>query len=172
MAQAQGKQSEPQENPKNRWRGQEGAITKAPPHLPNEEYVETTRRIYLRAVERRLERERILTGRQRDILILIVGRLSNKQIAEKLDMSRQRVDQHIAALYRKTGEKDKVGLVIWLFGFSSIGNKKFAAHVDAEIRRMGQQCDCPQCASKAAARSAASREANQKNKSASTSKPR
>ena len=172
MAQTQAKQSEPQEKSTiNRWRGQEGAITKAPPQLPNEEYVERTRRIYLRAVERRLEREKILTGRQRDILICIVARLSNKEIGEKLNMSRQRVDQHIAALYKKTGEKDKVGLVIWLFGFASVGNKKFAAHVDTEIKRMGQPCDCPQCSSEAAARSAASREGHRKNKSASISKP-
>ena len=172
MAQTQAKQSEPQgKTTKDRWRGQEGAITKAPPQRPNEEYVETTRRIYLRAVERRLEREAILTGRQRDILICIVARLSNKQIAEKLNMSRQRVDQHIAALLKKTGEKDKVGLVIWLFGFGSYANSKFAAHADAEIKRMGQPCDCPKCSSEAA-QSAASREGHRKNKSASISKPK
>ena len=172
MAQTQAKQSEPREKSAiNRWRGQEGAITKAPPQLPNEEYVETTRRIYLRAVERRLERETILTGRQRDILICIVARLSNKQIAEKLNMSRQRVDQHIAALLNKTGEKDKVGLVMWLLGFGSYANSKFAARTDAEIKRMGQPCDCPKCSSQGP-QSAASREVHRKNKSASISKPK
>lgn len=151
MAQTQAKQSEPQgKTAISRWRGQEGAITKAPPQVRNDEYVEKTRQIYLRAVERRLERELLLTGRQRDILICIVCRLSNKQIAEKLNMSRQRVDQHIAALLKKTGEKDKVGLVIWLFGFGSYGDSKFAAHADSEIKRMGQPCDCPKCSSEAA----------------------
>jgi DNA-binding CsgD family transcriptional regulator len=172
MAQTQAKQSEPHKKTTiDRWRGQEGAISKAPPQLPNKEYVETTRRIYLRAVERRLEREAILTGRQRDILICIVCRLSNKQIAEKLNMSRQRVDQHIAALLKKTGEKDKVGLVIWIFGFGSYADSKFAAYTDAEIKRMGQPCDCPKCSSEAA-RSAASRENDQRTKSASMSKHR
>ena len=102
---------------RSRW--QEGMISKTPPQLPNKEYVEKTRQIYLRAVERRMERETILTGRQRDILFCIIGRLSNKEIAEKLNLSRQRVDQHIAALLKKTKEKDKVGLVLWAIGFGS-----------------------------------------------------
>ena len=172
MAQAQAKKSKPQgKTTKHRWRGQEGAMSKAPPQLPNKEYVEKTRQIYLRAVGRRLKREAILTGRQRDILFCIVCRLSNKQIAEKLNMSRQRVDQHIAALLTKTGEKDKVGLVIWLFGFGSYGESQFAAHADAEMKRAGQPCDCPKCSSEAA-RSAASREVHRKNKSASIGKPK
>jgi DNA-binding CsgD family transcriptional regulator len=91
-----------------------------------------------------------LTGRQRDILICIVARLSNKEIAEKLNMSRQRVDQHIAALLKKTGEKDKVGLVLWLLGFGSYANSQFAARVDAEMRRAGKPCDCPKCSPEAA----------------------
>jgi len=158
MARAPAKQAKPQEETtidRSRW--QEGMISKVPPPLPNKEYVEKTRQIYLRAVERRLQRETILTGRQRDILICIVCRLSNKQIAEKLNMSRQRVDQHIAALLKKTGEKDKVGLVIWLFGFGSYADSKFAAHADAELKRAGQPCDCPKCSSEAA-RSAAVRQ--------------
>jgi DNA-binding CsgD family transcriptional regulator len=167
MAQTQAKQSEPQG--KNRWRGQEGTITKAPPQLPDKEYVEKTRQIYLMAVERRLKRETILTGRQRDILICIVVRLSNKEIAEKLNMSRQRVDQHIAALLKKTGEKDKVGLVLWLLGFGSYANSQFAARVHAEMKRAGKPCDCPKCSSEAA-RSPASREVHRKNRSTSISK--
>src|SRR3974390_2442147 len=147
MAQTQAKQSEPQG--KNRWRAQEGMITKAPPQLPDKEYVEKTRQIYLRAVERRLQRETILTGRQRDILICIVARFSNKEIAAKLNMSRQRVDQHIAALLKKTGEKDKVGLVLWLIGFGSYASSQFAARVHAEMERVGKPCDCPKCSSEA-----------------------
>jgi DNA-binding CsgD family transcriptional regulator len=60
-----------------------------------------------------------LTGSQRDVLFCIIGRLSNKEIAAKLKLSRQRVDQHIAALLKKTKEKDKIGLVLWLIGFGS-----------------------------------------------------
>lgn len=158
MAQMQPKQSEPQRKAAiNRWRGQEGAITKAPPQVRDEEYVEKTRQIYLRAVERRLERELLLTGRQRDILICIVARFSNKQIAEKLNIARQRVDQHIAALLKKTGEKDKVGLVLWLIGFGSYANSQYAAHAEAEMKRAGKPCNCPKCQSEAAARSAAVR---------------
>jgi DNA-binding NarL/FixJ family response regulator len=95
------KQSRPQGRTtidRSRW--QEGMISKAPPQLPNKEYVEKTRQVYLRAVETRLKRETILTGRQRDILFCIIGRLSNKEIAAKLNLSRQRVDQHIAALLK------------------------------------------------------------------------
>jgi DNA-binding CsgD family transcriptional regulator len=150
MARAPAIQSKPQEKStidRSRW--QEGMISKTPPQLPNKEYVEKTRQIYLQAVERRLQRETILTGRQRDILICIVCRLSNKQIAEKLNMSRQRVDQHIAALLKKTGEKDKVGLVLWLIGFGSYANSQFAAHLHAEMKRAGQPCDCPKCSSEA-----------------------
>jgi DNA-binding CsgD family transcriptional regulator len=154
---------------RSRW--QEGMISKTPPQLPNKEYVEKTRQIYRRAVERRLERETILTGRQRDILICIVARLSNKEIGEKLNMSRQRVDQHIAALLKKAGEKDKVGLVLWLIGFGSYESQRFGAHVDDHLKRAGKPCDCPRCASEAA-RSAASRGDDQRTKSTSTSKPR
>jgi DNA-binding CsgD family transcriptional regulator len=151
MAQTQAKQSEPQGKAtidRSRW--QEGMITKTPPPRPNKEYVEKTRQIYLRAVERRLKRETILTGRQRDILVCIIGRFSNKQIAEKLNMSRQRVDQHIAALLKKTGEKDKVGLVLWLIGFGSYESQRFGAHLDDHLKRAGKMCDCPRCASEAA----------------------
>lgn len=172
MAQTQAKQSEPQKKTtidRSRW--QEGMISEAPPQVPNKEYLETTQRLYLRAVERRMQRETTLTGRQRDILFCIIGRLSNKQIAEKLDMSRQRVDQHIAALLKKTQEKDKVGLVLWLFGFPSFGSQQFRAHMDDEMKRSGKPCDCPKCASKAA-RVAASRANDQRTKSASMSKPR
>jgi len=172
MAQMQAKQSEPQKKTtidRSRW--QEGMISKTPTQSPNKEYIETTQRLYLRAVERRMERETTLTGRQRDILLCIVGRLSNKEIGEKLNMSRQRVDQHIAALYKKTKEKDKVGLVLWLIGFPSLGGQQFRAHVDDELKRAGKPCDCPRCASEAA-RSAASREDDQRTKSTSTRKPR
>ncbi len=119
MAQKRRKKSEPQGKTIDRSRWEEGMISKAPPKFPNEEYVEKTRQIYLRAVERRLKRENTLTGRQRDILFCIMARFSNKEIAAKLNMSRQRVDQHIAALLKKTREKDKVGLIMWILGFGS-----------------------------------------------------
>lgn len=119
MAQKRRKKSEPQGKTIDRSRWEEGMISKAPPKVPNEEYVEKTRQIYLRAVERRLKRENTLTGRQRDILFCIMARFSNKEIAAKLNMSRQRVDQHIAALLKKTREKDKVGLIMWIIGFGS-----------------------------------------------------
>jgi DNA-binding CsgD family transcriptional regulator len=48
-----------------------------------------------------------------------MARFSNKEIAAKLNMSRQRVDQHIAALLKKTRGKDKVGLIMWIIGFGS-----------------------------------------------------
>jgi hypothetical protein len=104
-------------------------ITKAPPQLPDKEYVEKTRQIYLMAIERRLKRETILTGRQRDILICIVG---------------------VSPLLKKTGEKDKVGLVLWLLGFGSYANSQFTARVHAEMNRAGKPCDCPKCSSEAA----------------------
>src|SRR5215472_7541560 len=147
MARVPAKQSEPQEKTtidRSRW--QESKISKAPPQLPNKEYVEKTRQIYLRAVETRLKRETILTGAQRDVLFCIIGRLSNKEIAAKLDLSRQRVDQHIAALLKKTKEKDKVGLVLWLIGFGSYENQRFGAHLNDHLNRAGKPCDCPRCA--------------------------
>jgi DNA-binding CsgD family transcriptional regulator len=151
MARAPAKQSKPQEKTTiDRLRWQEGMISKSPPQLPNKEYVEKTQQIYLRAVERRMQRETILTGRQRDILFCIMGRLSNKEIAEKLNMSRQRVDQHVAALLKKTKEKHKVGLVLWLIGFGSYETQRFGAHLDDHLKRAGKACDCPKCLSEAA----------------------
>ena len=151
MARAPAKQSEPQEKTtidRSRW--QEGMISKTPPQLPSKEYVEKTKQIYLQAVERRLKRETTLTGRQRDILFCIIGRLSNKEIAEKLKIGRQRVHQHIAALLKKTKEKDKVGLVLWLIGFPSYESRQFGAALDDHLKRLGHPCDCPKCLSEAA----------------------
>lgn len=104
-------------SPRLRW--QEGMISRTLPPPTDEKYVSETQALYIRAVAMRLKRENRLTGRQRDIVYCVIARFSNKEIAAKLNMSRQRVDQHIAALLKKTKEKDKVGLVLWLLGFAS-----------------------------------------------------
>jgi hypothetical protein len=84
MARAPAKQSKAEEKAtidRSRW--QDSKISKAPPQLPNKEYVRKIRQIYWRAVERRLKREPTLTGAQRDVLFCIIGRLPNKEIASK-----------------------------------------------------------------------------------------
>lgn len=54
---------------------------------------------------------RLLTDREREILKLIAGEYSNKQIAEALFISERTVETHRKNIFRKTGTNSLVGLI-------------------------------------------------------------
>ncbi len=53
----------------------------------------------------------MLTPREKEILSLVAGEYSNKQIAEKLFISERTVETHRKNIYRKTGQETLVGLI-------------------------------------------------------------
>ncbi len=52
-----------------------------------------------------------LTKKQREILALIYAELSNRQIADKLEISIRTVETHRKNIYKKTGTSGIVGLI-------------------------------------------------------------
>ena len=57
-----------------------------------------------------------LTRKQKQVLNLIYEELSNREIADKLDISIRTVETHRKNIYRKTGTSGIVGLI--KFGLS------------------------------------------------------
>jgi DNA-binding NarL/FixJ family response regulator len=55
-----------------------------------------------------------LTAREREIAILVAAGLSNRQIAEKLFISRRTVDAHLEHIFGKLGITSRVMLTIQL----------------------------------------------------------
>ena len=52
-----------------------------------------------------------LTDREKEVLGLIADGLHNREIAERLGISRRTVESHTKSLLRKTGTRDRVALV-------------------------------------------------------------
>jgi len=61
------------------------------------------------------EGESKLTERELEILILITKEFSNKQIADKLNISERTVETHRKNIFRKTGTTSLVGLIKYAF---------------------------------------------------------
>lgn len=57
------------------------------------------------------EEQRLLTDREREILVLISKEFTNKQIAEELFISERTVETHRKNIFRKTGTNNLVGLI-------------------------------------------------------------
>ena len=55
-----------------------------------------------------------LTSREREIAALVAEGLSNRQIAERLVISKRTVDAHIEHIYGKLGFSSRVQLASWL----------------------------------------------------------
>jgi DNA-binding CsgD family transcriptional regulator len=55
--------------------------------------------------------ERGVTSREMDVLWLVAGRLSNRQIAERLVLSPKTVEKHVASLLHKTGAAGRAALI-------------------------------------------------------------
>jgi DNA-binding NarL/FixJ family response regulator len=54
----------------------------------------------------------VLSTREREILELLAEGLSNQQIANQLFIARSTVKNHIAAIFRKTGTKSRIEVVV------------------------------------------------------------
>jgi DNA-binding NarL/FixJ family response regulator len=52
-----------------------------------------------------------LTPRQRQIVRLVAAGHSNREIAERLFLSKRTVDNHLVAIYERTGIQDRAGLI-------------------------------------------------------------
>jgi non-specific serine/threonine protein kinase len=54
-----------------------------------------------------------LTSREREIAALVAGGLSNREIADRLFISRRTVDAHVNHIYAKLRISSRVQLTIW-----------------------------------------------------------
>ena len=57
--------------------------------------------------------ETLLSGRELQIVELVVTGLSNHKIAQQLEISKRTVDNHISNILKKTGAANRVELVRW-----------------------------------------------------------
>lgn len=57
--------------------------------------------------------EHVLTGRQRQVLMLIAQGMNNQEIAEELGLSRRTVEAHRARLMRASGVRNGAELMVW-----------------------------------------------------------
>ena len=68
---------------------------------------------WVRLMEAEISREALLSTRELEIVELVVTGLSNHKIAERLDISKRTVDNHISNILKKTGAINRVELVRW-----------------------------------------------------------
>jgi DNA-binding NarL/FixJ family response regulator len=61
----------------------------------------------------KLSHEAFLSTRELEIVELVVTGLSNHKIAQKLEISKRTVDNHISNILKKTGTANRVELVRW-----------------------------------------------------------
>jgi DNA-binding NarL/FixJ family response regulator len=60
------------------------------------------------------DRLKALTSRERDVALSVAKGLTNRQIAEKHDISERTVKTHLTNIFKKLQIKDRVGLVLYL----------------------------------------------------------
>ena len=61
----------------------------------------------------KISHEVLLSGRELEIVELVVTGLSNHKIAQRLEISKRTVDNHISNILKKTGVTNRVELVRW-----------------------------------------------------------
>ena len=61
----------------------------------------------------KLSHEALLSARELEIVELVVIGLSNHKIAQRLEISKRTVDNHISNILKKTGAANRVELVSW-----------------------------------------------------------
>jgi DNA-binding CsgD family transcriptional regulator len=54
-----------------------------------------------------------LSDRELQVIELVASGLTNEQIAEKLEISKRTVDNHISNILTKTGTQNRVALAFW-----------------------------------------------------------
>ena len=61
-----------------------------------------------------------LSDRELQIIELVAAGLSNKEIAEKLEISKRTVDNHISNILNKTVTNNRVALVSWALQWGKV----------------------------------------------------
>jgi DNA-binding NarL/FixJ family response regulator len=61
-----------------------------------------------------------LSDRELQIIDLVAGGLTNEKIAEKLEISKRTVDNHISNILTKTGTENRVALVRWALQWGKV----------------------------------------------------
>ncbi|MEL6579563.1 MAG: LuxR C-terminal-related transcriptional regulator [Cyanobacteria bacterium J06621_12] len=61
----------------------------------------------------KISHEALLSARELEIVELVVTGLSNHKIAQRLEISKRTVDNHISNILKKTGAANRVELVRW-----------------------------------------------------------
>lgn len=65
-----------------------------------------------------------ITVREYEVLVLVADRLTNREISERLVVSRRTIDTHVAKLLAKTGQPDRVSLARYAQAFGVSGNSR------------------------------------------------
>jgi DNA-binding NarL/FixJ family response regulator len=61
-----------------------------------------------------------LSDRELQVIELVAGGLTNEQIAEKLEISKRTVDNHISNILTKTETQNRVALVRWALQWGKV----------------------------------------------------
>jgi DNA-binding NarL/FixJ family response regulator len=61
----------------------------------------------------KISHEALLSARELEIVELVVNGLSNHKIAQRLEISKRTVDNHISNILKKTNATNRVELVRW-----------------------------------------------------------
>ncbi|MEO0015303.1 MAG: LuxR family transcriptional regulator [Cyanobacteriota bacterium] len=61
----------------------------------------------------KISQEALLSARELEIVELVVTGLSNHKIAQRLEISKRTVDNHISNILKKTNAANRVELVRW-----------------------------------------------------------
>ncbi len=62
----------------------------------------------------------VLSDRELQIVELVAGGLTNQEIAEKLEISKRTVDNHISNILTKTAPGNRVALVRWALQWGKV----------------------------------------------------
>ncbi|MEN9207743.1 MAG: LuxR C-terminal-related transcriptional regulator [Gloeomargarita sp. GMQP_bins_120] len=64
-------------------------------------------------VNRPTQRQPVLSEREMEIVALVAAGLKNQEIAQRLEISKRTVDNHISNILTKTATENRVALVRW-----------------------------------------------------------
>ncbi|AFZ45733.1 transcriptional regulator, LuxR family [Halothece sp. PCC 7418] len=61
-----------------------------------------------------------ISGREMEIIELVAAGLTNQEIAQKLEISKRTVDNHISNILTKTSTENRVALVRWALQWGKV----------------------------------------------------
>ena len=87
----------------------------------------------------KISHEALLSARELEIVELVVMGLSNHKIAERLEISKRTVDNHISNILKKTGAANRVELVRWSLQWGKVCLDNVNCCAIPELARTFQQ---------------------------------